>query len=80
MLFNLCPRNGKCPRYHEFTQRLLYSRFIWANGRAAGIGRTIPVRSIGRLPLLEALPSLPLDIWKRWQSFRNKMVEAGNET
>ena len=39
-----------------------YSRFIWANGRAAGIGRTIPVHSIGRLPLLEALPSLPLDI------------------
>ena len=26
------------------------SRFVWANGRAAGIGRTVPVRSIGRLP------------------------------
>ena len=44
--------------------------------RAAGI----PVRSIGRLPLLEALPSLPLDIWKSRQSFRNKMAEAANET
>ena len=29
-------------------------RFVWANGRAAGIGRTIPVRSIGRLPLLRS--------------------------
>ena len=57
-----------------------YSRFVWANGRAAGIGRTIPVCSIGRLPLLEALPSLPLDIWKSRQSFRNKMAEAANET
>ena len=56
------------------------SRFVWANGRAAGIGRTIPVRSIGRLPLFEALPSFPLDIWKSRESFQNKMAEAGNET
>ena len=60
--------------------RETHSRFVWANGRAAGIGRTIPVRSIGRLPFLEALPSLPLDIWKSWHSFRNKIAEAANET
>ena len=57
-----------------------YSRFVWANGRAAGIGITIPVCSIGRLPLLEPLPSLPNIEWKRRQSFRNKMAEAANET
>ena len=57
-----------------------YSRFVWANGRAAGIGITIPVCSIGRLPLLEPLPSLPYIEWKRQQSFRNKMAEAANET
>ena len=56
------------------------SRFVWANGRAAGIGITIPVCSIGRLPLLEPLPSLPNIEWKRRQSFRNKMAEAANET
>ena len=56
------------------------SRFIWANGRAAGIGITIPVCSIGRLPLLEPLPSLPNIEWKRQQSFRYKMAEAANET
>ena len=38
------------------------SQFVWANGRAAGIERTIPVCLIGRLPLLEALQSLPLYI------------------
>ena len=57
-----------------------FSRFVWANGRAAGIGITIPVCSIGRLPLLEPLPSLPNIEWKRRQSFRNKMAEAANET
>ena len=56
------------------------SQFVWANGRAARIGRTIPVRSIGLLLLLEALLSLPLDIWKSWQSFQNKMAEAANKT
>ena len=56
------------------------SRFVWANGRAAGIGITIPVCSIGRLPLLEPLPSLPNIEWKRRQGFRNKMAEAANET
>ena len=56
------------------------SRFVWANGRAAGIGITIPVCSIGRLPLLEPLPSLPNIEWKRRQSFRNKMAEAASET
>ena len=56
------------------------SRFVWANGRAAGIGITIPVCSIGRLPLLEPLPSLPNIEWKRRQNFRNKMAEAANET
>ena len=56
------------------------SRFVWANGRAAGIGITIPVCSIVRLPLLEPLPSLPNIKWKRRQSFRNKMAEAANET
>ena len=56
------------------------SRFVWANGRAAGIGITIPVCSIGRLPLLEPLLSLPNIEWKRRQSFRNKMAEAANET
>ena len=56
------------------------SRLVWANGRAAGIRRTIPVRSIWRLPLLEALPSLPLLIWKSRQSFQNKMAEAVIET
>ena len=56
------------------------SRFVWANGRAAGIGITIPVCSIGHLPLLEPLPSLPNIEWKRRQSFRNKMAEAANET
>ena len=55
-------------------------RFVWANSRAAGIGITIPVCSIGRLPLLEPLPSLPNIEWKRRQSFRNKMAEAANET
>ena len=60
--------------------RKSYSRFVWANGRAAGIGITIPVCSIGRLPLLEPLPSLPNIEWKRRQSFRNKMEEASNET
>ena len=59
---------------------LTYRRFVWANGRAAGIGITIPVCSIGRLPLLEPLPSLPNIEWKRRQSFRNKMAEAANET
>ena len=57
-----------------------YSRFVWANGRAAGIGITIPVCSTGRLPLLEPLPSLPNIEWKRRQSFRNKMAEAANKT
>ena len=42
--------------------RLTHSRFVWANGRAARIGRAIPVCSIGRLLILEALPSRPLDI------------------
>ena len=56
------------------------SRFDWANGRAAGIGKTIPVCSIERLPLLEPLPSLPNIEWKRRQSFRNKMAEAAKET
>ena len=56
------------------------SRFVWANGRAAGIGITIPVCSIGRLLLLEPLLSLPNIEWKRRQSFRNKMAEAANET
>ena len=57
-----------------------YSRFVWANGRAARIGITIPVCSIGRLPLLEPLPSLPNIEGKRRQSFRNKIAEAANET
>ena len=61
-------------------QRERDSRFVWANGRAAGIGTTIPVCSTGRLPLLEPLPSLPNIEWKRRQSFRNKMAEAANET
>ena len=39
-----------------------YSRFIWTSGRAARIGRIITVHLIGRLPLSEALPSLPLVI------------------
>ena len=56
------------------------SRFVWAKIRAAGNRRTIPVRSIGGLPLLEALPSLPLDIWKSRQSSQNKMGKAANET
>ena len=34
-----------------------YSWFNWANGRAARIGRAIPVCSIECLPILEALPS-----------------------
>ena len=55
------------------------SRFVWPNGRAARIGRAIPVCSIGRFPILEALPSLLLDIWQGRQSFRNKMAEAANE-
>ena len=37
--------------------------FVWANGRAARIGRAIPMFSIGCLPVLEALMSLLLDIW-----------------
>ena len=41
------------------------SRFVWANGRAARIGRTIPVCSIERLPLLEALSFLPNIEWQR---------------
>ena len=52
----------------------------WASGRAAKVGRAILVCLIGHLPLLEALPSLPRDIWKRRQKFRNKMAEAANET
>ena len=64
----------------NYSANVSNSRFVWANGRASRIGRTIPVRSIGRVPLLEALPSLPLDIWKSRQSFRNKIPEAANET
>ena len=60
------------PKIKRLLGFLTCSRFVWANGRAAGIGRTIPVRLIGRLSLLEALLSLPLDIWKSQQSFRNK--------
>ena len=63
----------------SYLQSLLLAGFFWANGRAAGIGITIPVCSIGRLPLLEPLPSLPNIEWKRRQSFRNKMAEAANE-
>ena len=59
--------------------RLSYSRFVWANGRAARIGRAIPVCSDGRLLFLEALPSLPLDIWQSQQTFGNKKAEAANE-
>ena len=66
----------KSPLYNINTS----SRFVWANGRAAGIGITIPVCSIVRLPLLEPLPSLPNIKWKRRQSFRNEMAEAANET
>ena len=58
---------------------VIYSWFVWANGRVARIGRAIPVCSIGRLPILEALLSLPCDIWQSCQSFRNKMAEAANE-
>ena len=57
---------------------LVESRFVWANGGAARIGKAIPVCSIGCLPILETLPSLPLDIWQIQQRFRNKMAEAGN--
>ena len=55
------------------------SRFVWTNSRAARIGRTILVSSIGGLSLLEALLSLPLDIWRSQQNFRKKMEEAANE-
>ena len=75
---NTC--NKQAPLEAKKNTRLSYSRFVWANGRAARIGITIPVCSIGRLPLLEPLPSLPNIEWKRRQSFRNKMAEAANET
>ena len=68
------------PRGMQNIDRQPISQFVWADFRAAGIGRTILVCSIGRLQLLEAQFSLPLDIWKRPQSFRNKMTEAANET
>ena len=58
---------------------LISCQFVWANGRAARIGRAIPVCSIGSLPILEALLSLPLNIWQSQQSFRKKMVETANE-
>ena len=60
-------------------RKISLSRFVWANGRAARIGRAIPVCSIGRLPIFEALPSLPLDIWQSRQRFRNKMAETAEE-
>ena len=53
-------------KFQDFTARYIiksFSRFVWAYGRAARIGRAILVCSIGCLPILEALPSLPLDIW-----------------
>ena len=42
---------------------------VWANGRAARIGRAILVCLIGHLLIFEAPPSLPLEIWQSWQRF-----------
>ena len=72
---------GYCPVYFasRWHEQFTFSQFVWANGRAARIGITIPVCSIVRLPLLEPLPSLPNIKWKRRQSFRNKMAEAANK-
>ena len=57
----------------------LTASLFWDNGRAARIGRAILVCSIGHLPILEALPSLPPVIWQSRQRFRNKMVDAANK-
>ena len=64
---------------HRYARCIFPSRFVWANGRAARIGRTIPVCPIGRLPILEALSSLPPDIWQSRQRFRNNMAGAANK-
>ena len=73
-----CQASDPSSKVHLLTWQTR-SRFVWANGRAARIGRAIPVCLIGRLPILEVLPSLPLDIWPSRQRFRNKMAETANE-
>ena len=63
----------------EIIVKITLSRFVWANGSAARIQKAIPVCSIGRLPILEALLSHPLNIWQIRQRFQNKMAEAVNK-